>query len=251
MQLDEKTFNPGSESQLPEKVMPMPSSALIVGAGSGLSAALARKCHAAGMAVALAARDGTRARTVAAETDATLHQCDTSSIEEVAHLFTALDDSIGTPDLVVYNPSARVRGPIAELDPVATRAAIEVTCFGAFLVAQQAAQRMLKRGSGSIFFTGASAGVKGFANSSVFAMGKFGLRGLAQSLARELHPQNIHIGHFVIDGGISSARDDRQDDGSDNMLDPDAIAETYMQFHGQHRSAWGWEVELRPWVERF
>ena len=110
---------------------------------------------------------------------------------------------------------------------------------------------MLERGSGSIFFTGASAGVKGFANSSVFAMGKFGLRGLAQSLARELHPQNIHIGHFVIDGGIRSDRPDRQDDGGDGMLDPDAIADSYMQFHAQHRSAWAWEIELRPWVERF
>jgi NAD(P)-dependent dehydrogenase (short-subunit alcohol dehydrogenase family) len=229
----------------------MSSSALIIGAGSGLSAALARQCRAAGMTVALAARDGARARAVAGETGATLHLCDASSIEDVASLFTTLDDSIGTPDLVVYNPSARVRGPIAELDPEETRRAIEVTCFGAFLVAQQAARRMLKRGSGSIFFTGASAGVKGFANSSVFAMGKFGLRGLAQSLARELHPQNIHIGHFVIDGGISSAREDRQDDGTDNMLDPDAIAKAYMQFHAQHRSAWGWEIELRPWVERF
>ncbi|MEK9962263.1 MAG: SDR family NAD(P)-dependent oxidoreductase [Rhodobiaceae bacterium] len=229
----------------------MSSSALIVGAGSGLSAALARKCREAGMEVALAARDGDRARAVAAETGASLHRCDASSIEEVAQLFTALDDTVGTPDLVVYNPSARLRGPITALDPAATRTAIEVTCFGAFLVAQQAARRMLERGSGSIFFTGASAGVKGFANSSVFAMGKFGLRGLAQSLARELHPQNIHIGHFVIDGGIRSGREDRQDNGTDNMLDPDAIAETYMQFHTQHRSAWAWEVELRPWVERF
>ena len=203
------------------------------------------------MQVALAARDGEKARAVAQETGATLHLCDASSIEDVAALFAALDASIGTPDLVVYNPSARLRGPVTELDPEATRAAIEVTCFGAFLVAQQAARRMLARGSGSILFTGASAGVKGFANSSVFAMGKFGLRGLAQSLARELHPQNIHIGHFVIDGGIASDRPDRQDDGGDRMLDPDAIAEAYLQFHNQHRSAWAWEVELRPWVETF
>jgi len=230
----------------------MTRSALIVGAGLGLSAALARKCRAAGMAVALAARDGEKARAVAEETGATLHSCDASSIEDVAALFDALDTATGTPDLVVYNPSARLRGPITELDPAATRAAIEVTCFGAFLVAQQAARRMLARGSGSILFTGASAGVKGFANSSVFAMGKFGLRGLAQSLARELHPQNIHVGHFVIDGGIRAAhRPERQDDGSDNMLDPDAIAEAYLQFHTQHRSAWAWEVELRPWVEKF
>ena len=229
----------------------MSQSVLIVGAGSGLSASLARRCHAAGMKVALAARDGEKARAVVQETGASLHRCDASSIEDVAALFAALDASIGTPDLVVYNPSARLRGPVTELDPEATRAAIEVTCFGAFLVAQQAARRMLARGSGSILFTGASAGVKGFANSSVFAMGKFGLRGLAQSLARELHPQNIHIGHFVIDGGIASDRPDRQDDGGDRMLDPDAIAEAYLQFHNQHRSAWAWEVELRPWVETF
>ena len=229
----------------------MTSSALIIGAGSGLSAALTRQCHAAGMAVSLAARGGAKAAAVAAETGAALHQCDASSIEDVAALFTALDATTGTPDLVVYNPSARIRGPITELDPVATRDAIETTCFGAFLVAQQAARRMLNRGSGSIFFTGASAGVKGFANSSVFAMGKFGLRGLAQSLARELHPQNIHIGHFVIDGGIASERADRQDDGTDRMLDPEAIAAAYLQFHNQHRSAWAWEIELRPWRENF
>jgi NAD(P)-dependent dehydrogenase (short-subunit alcohol dehydrogenase family) len=229
----------------------MSQSVLIVGAGSGLSASLARRCHAAGMQVALAARDGEKARSVAQETGASLHRFDAASIKDVAALFAALDASIGAPDLVVYNPSARLRGPIADLDPEATRTAIEVTCFGAFLVAQQAARRMLARGSGSILFTGASAGVKGFANSSVFAMGKFGLRGLAQALARELHPQNIHIGHFVIDGGIASERQDRKDDGSDRMLDPDAIAEAYLQFHNQHRSAWAWEVELRPWVETF
>ena len=229
----------------------MSQSVLIVGAGSGLSASLARRCHAAGMQVALAARDGEKARSVAQETGASLHRFDAASIKDVAALFAALDASIGAPDLVVYNPSARLRGPIADLDPEATRNAIEVTCFGAFLVAQQAARRMLARGSGSILFTGASAGVKGFANSSVFAMGKFGLRGLAQALARELHPQNIHIGHFVIDGGIASERQDRKDEGSDRMLDPDAIAEAYLQFHNQHRSAWAWEVELRPWVEKF
>ena len=229
----------------------MSQSVLIVGAGPGLSASLARQCHAAGMQVALAARDGEKARAVAQDTGASLHRCDASSIEDVAALFAALDAGTGTPDLVVYNPSARLRGPVTELDPEATRAAIEVTCFGAFLVAQQAARRMLSRGSGSILFTGASAGVKGFANSSVFAMGKFGLRGLAQSLARELHPQNIHIGHFVIDGGIASEQADRQDDGSYRMLDPNAIAEAYLQFHNQHRSAWAWELELRPWVETF
>lgn len=227
-------------------------SALIVGAGAGVSASLARLCAADGMRVALAARNIDKLADIASETGAALHQCDASQIDQVESLFAATDAAMGTPDLVVYNPSARVRGPIADLDPQAAQDAINITCFGAFLVAQQAARRMVRRGSGSILFTGASAGVKGFANSSVFAMGKFGLRGLAQSLARELHPQNIHVGHFVIDGGIANPnREDRIDDGTDNMLSADAIAQSYMQFHKQHRSAWAWEIELRPWVEKF
>ena len=230
----------------------MAQSALIIGAGAGLSASLARQCAQQDMRVALAARDPSKLGELAAETGAHLFTCDVADADQVADLFTAVDNTIGTPDLVVFNPSARVRGPIAELDAAAARDAVLITCFGGFLVAQQAAKRMRERGSGSIFFTGASAGVKGFANSSVFAMGKFGLRGLAQSLARELHPHNIHVGHFVIDGGIANAaRPDRIDDGADNMLNPDAIAECYLQFHQQHRSAWAWEIELRPWVENF
>ena len=228
------------------------ASVVIVGAGPGLSGALARLCARNGMAVALAARNINKLKTIAAETDASLHQCDASDANQVAGLFADLDNTIGTADMVVYNPSARVPGPIQDLDPHSTKQALNTTCYGAFLVAQQAAKRMRQQGHGSILFTGASAGVKGFANSSVFAKGKFGLRGLAQALARELHPQNIHIGHFVIDGGIRAEhRAERQDDGNDSMLDPDAIAESYLQFHRQHRSAWAWEIELRPWVERF
>ena len=230
----------------------MTESALIVGAGQGLSASLARRCAKNGMKVSLAARNIDKLEHLARETAADLHHCDAADLSQVARLFNRLDNSHGTPDLVIYNPSARLRGPIETLDPITTKKAIDITCYGAFLVAQQAAKRMLSRGSGSIFFTGASAGVKGFANSSVFAMGKFGLRGLAQSLARELHPKNIHIGHFVIDGGISvDDRSRRKGDSNDNMLDPDAIAETYIQIHDQHRSAWSWEIELRPWLEKF
>lgn len=230
----------------------MAQSALIIGAGAGLSASLARLCAQQDMQVALAARNPSKLGDLAAETNAHLFTCDVADADQVTRLFAAVDAAIGTPDLVVFNPSARLRGPITDLDPDAAREAVLITCFGGFLVAQQAAKRMRERGSGSIFFTGASAGVKGFANSSVFAMGKFGLRGLAQSLARELHPHNIHVGHFVIDGGIANAaRPDRVDDGSDNMLNPDAIAECYLQFHHQHRSAWAWEIELRPWVENF
>ena len=230
----------------------MTRSALIVGAGSGLSSSLALQCANLGMDVALAARNIEKLEDLSRQTAASLHKCDASKFEDVNSLFKDLDGKLGIPELVVYNPSARLRGSIETLDPEKTKEALDVTCFGAFLVAQQAAKRMLKRGSGSIFFTGASAGVKGFANSSVFAMGKFGLRGLAQALARELHPKNIHIGHFVIDGGIkSNVRLDRKRSGDHDMLDPDEIAKTYLQFHDQDKSAWAWEVELRPWVETF
>ena len=230
----------------------MKKSVLIVGAGSGLSASLAHLFSSEGMAIALAARNIEKLSDIAAETAANLYKCNAADPTSVSHLFETLDKDIGTPDIVIYNPSASVRGPIQDLDSEKAREAINVTSFGAFLVAQQAASRMLKRGSGSIFFTGATAGIKGFANSSVFAMGKFGLRGLAQSLARELHPKNIHIGHFIIDGGIKNAnRSERRDSGDDNMLDPDAIAKTYLEFHRQHRSSWSWEIELRPWLESF
>ena len=182
----------------------MSESVLIVGAGSGLSTSLARLCNRNGMKVVLAARNIKKLDSLKEEINAETLSCDSGDIQSVNSLFQLIDKSIGTPNLVIYNPSVRIKGSIIELDAEETRSAINITCFGAFLVAQQAAKRMLSRGSGSIFFTGASAGVKGFANSSVFAMGKFGLRGLAQSLARELHPKNIHIGHFVIDGGIQS-----------------------------------------------
>ena len=224
----------------------MNESVLIIGAGSGLSASLARLCASKNMTVILAARNIKKLKELKEETNAITYQCDASSIESVSNLFKETDKIIGTPNLVIYNPSVRLRGGIIELDPQQTLEAIRVTCFGAFLVAQEAAKRMLKRNSGSIFFTGATAGVKGFANSSVFAMGKFGLRGLAQSLARELRPQNIHIGHFVIDGGIG-----REPHGSYEMIHPDAIAKTYLEFHYQDPSAWSWEIELRTWKENF
>ena len=230
----------------------MSESVLIVGAGSGLSASLARLCNSNGMKVVLAARNIKKLDSLKEEINAETLSCDAGDIQSVYSLFELIDKSIGTPNLVIFNPSVRIKGSIIDLDAEEARSAINITCFGAFLVAQQAAKRMLSRGSGSIFFTGASAGVKGFANSSVFAMGKFGLRGLAQSLARELHPKNIHIGHFVIDGGIQSKNNiTNQFLKKDNMLDPDAIAGSYLEFHRQDRSAWAWEIELRPWVEKF
>ena len=225
---------------------------LIIGVGLGLSFSLARLFHNQGMKVSLASRNTDKLKKISSEIGASVYQCDASEIKEVENLFKRLDDTIGTPDLVIYNPSARVRGPVGNLDPRAVKKALDITCFGAFLVAQEATKRMLKAGKGSIFFTGATAGVKGFANSSVFAMGKFGLRGLAQSLARELHPQNIHIGHFVIDGGIAGSKFFGDNGNSRNsMLDPDEIAKTYLSFYNQDKSTWSWEIEVRPWVEKF
>ena len=224
----------------------MNESVLIVGAGSGLSASLARLCALENMSVFLAARNIDKLKTLTEEIKAYTYQCDASDIESVSNLFKETDKIIGTPDLVIYNPSARMKGSITELDPKRTQEAINVTCFGAFLIAQQASKRMLKRKSGSIFFTGATAGIKGFANSSVFAMGKFGLRGLAQSLARELHPQNIHIGHFIIDGGIG-----RESNQGYEMMHPDSIAKFYLQFYNQDPSTWSWEIELRTSKEKF
>ena len=226
--------------------------ALIVGAGKGLSASMARLCSANGMKIALAARTTDKLADLAKETGARVYTCDASQASDVAALFSDVAGDLGAPDLVVYNPSGRVRGPITEIDPDEVQKAIMITCFGGFLVGQQAAKQMVERGSGTILFTGASASVKGYPNSSAFAMGKFGLRGLAQSMARELHPKNVHIGHFVIDGGIGAADDPRAAGrGEDGLLSPDAIAETYLHVHRQPRTAWTWEIELRPWVETF
>jgi NAD(P)-dependent dehydrogenase (short-subunit alcohol dehydrogenase family) len=229
----------------------MAETALIVGAGAGLSASLARLFAREGMAVALASRSPSKLDALAAETGARAYACDVADPDSVAALFAAVDADLGAPDVVVFNPSRRVRGPVEELDPAAVRDAILVTAYGGFLVAREATRRMLPKGRGTLLFTGASAAVKGYANSSAFAMGKFGLRGLCQSLARELQPKGIHVAHFVIDGGIAGPRYTDAARGPDAFLDPDAIAETYLHVLRQHRSAWTWEIELRPWVETF
>ena len=228
---------------------PATHTALIVGAGSGLSASLARRFAAEGFQVALAARSPDKLSTVAGETGARVYACDACDPQAVDALFASLEADLGAPQVVIYNPSARVKGPIAELDREAVREALMVSCYGGFLVGQVAARSMLANGGGSILFTGASASVKGYVHSAPFAMGKFGLRGLVQSMARELAPKNIHVAHFIIDGSIGAAGDTGS--SGDAHLDPDAIARTYLDIHRQHRSAWTWEVELRPWVESF
>jgi NAD(P)-dependent dehydrogenase (short-subunit alcohol dehydrogenase family) len=225
--------------------------ALIVGAGEGLSASLARLFAKQGIRVALAARKIEKLGALCTETGARAFACDATNADEVERLFGLVEREIGTPDLVVYNASGRARGAFIDLVPADVAQAISISAFGGFLVAQQAAQRMLPNKHGAILFTGASASVKGYAQSAPFAMGKFALRGLAQSMARELSPQGIHVAHFVIDGGIRSAVRNESADRPDSMLDPDAIALSYWNVLQQPRSAWTWEMELRPWVEKF
>jgi NAD(P)-dependent dehydrogenase (short-subunit alcohol dehydrogenase family) len=229
----------------------MKQTALIVGTGPGLSASLARLFTAEGMQVALAARNTNKLAPLCAETGARAFAADASRPEDVARLFAEVESALGEPHIVVYNASGRVPGPIIDLAPEAVAQALAIGAFGGFLVAQQAAKRMLPRRSGAILLTGASASVKGYANSSSFAMAKFALRGLAQSLARELAPSGIHVAHFVIDGGIRSTTRSVPEGAPDSLLDPDAIAASYLQILRQPRSAWTWEVELRPWVEKF
>jgi NAD(P)-dependent dehydrogenase (short-subunit alcohol dehydrogenase family) len=223
--------------------------AVVVGAGQGLSAALARMLAGKGTRVVLAARNVSKLSALVADTDSRAVACDATKPEQVEALFADVEATEGVPNLVVFNPSRRIPGALVDMDPGEVAAALMVTAFGGFLVGQAAARRMLARGSGSILFTGASASVKGYPKSAAFAMGKFALRGLAQSMARELAPQNIHVAHFVIDGGIRKPGDTQDD--ADKTLHPDAIAESYLAVHQQHRSAWTWEMELRPWVEKF
>src|SRR5437870_12960843 len=226
------------------------NTALIIGAGAGLSASLARVLAKHGIKVALAAPTIGDLDALAKQTGARAFACDATERPQVEKLFAEVDASLGAPDIVIYNASFRTRGPFVELDPLDVEKALAVTAYGAFLVAQQAARRMLPKKHGAILLTGASAGVKGYPQSAPFAMGKFALRGLAQSMARELSPQGIHVAHVVVDGGIRSAARAEPVDRPDSMLDPDAIALNYWSVLQQPRSAWTWEMELRPWVER-
>ena len=225
--------------------------ALIVGAGPGISASLARRLSKLGLLVGLAARDVEKLKPLAEESAAAVFAVDACQPDAVAQLFLDMERQVAEPDVVIYNASARVPGPLSSVDPAAVEKAIAITTFGAFLAAQQAAKRMEPRGRGAILFTGASAGVKGFAQSAAFAMGKFGMRGLAQSAARELGPKGIHVAHFNIDGSVRSSLRPEPSDQPDSTLDPDAIAQTYIDVLAQPRNAWSHEIDLRPWTERF
>ena len=219
--------------------------ALIVGAGPGISAAFGEALAAEGYRVAMASRNLEKLQPLAAKLNAAAFAVDASLPQSLVRLFADVDRSLGEPEVVLFNPSARIRGELLTLDIEGASAAIRTTAVGALVTAQEAARRMLPKGRGSIFFTGATAGVKGFARSSVFAMGKFAVRGLAQSLARELGPQGIHVVHFVIDGGVVA------DSQALNVLSPRAIARSYMAALAQPCGAWSWELELRSHTEPF
>lgn len=225
--------------------------ALIVGMGPGISTSVARALTEQGGKVAVASRDAMKLQPLAEAAGAQPFTVDASDPGQVARLFQQVEAEIGEPEVVLYNASGRVRGAIVDLVPNEVRDALQVSAFGGFLVVQQAARRMAPRGHGAILLTGATASVKGFPHSSAFAMGKFALRGLAQSAARELAPKGVHVAHFVIDGGVRSDRRPDPQDRPDSTLDPDAIAQTYLDVLRQPRSAWSWEIELRPWVETF
>ena len=227
------------------------ASALVVGAGPGISAAVARTLAREGVKVGLAARTIDKLSSLADEIGGKCFSVDASRPEEVESLFSRFVEAFGEPDIVVYNASARAAGPLTDLDPETVRAAVEITAFGGFLVVRQAARRMIPRGRGVILLTGATASVKGFAHSAAFAMGKFALRGLAQSAARELGPKGIHVAHVVVDGAVRSERRPNPAENPDATLSPEGIAQTYLDLVRQPRDAWSFEVEVRPWVERF
>ena len=226
--------------------------ALIVGAGFGLSASVARLLYRNGWKVILFSRNDKKLSSLCKEIDAISFSGDASDKDAISKLFENIDNNIGSPNFVLYNPSYRVRQPFLELDPEDVSRAIQISALGGFFVGQQAAKRMLASGDGgAIFFTGASASVKGYSQSAPFAMGKFALRGLSQSMARELHPKGIHIAHFVIDGSIRSKNRTENKEKPDSLLDPDAIAQTYLNILNQPRNSWTSEIEIRPWVEQF
>jgi len=219
--------------------------ALIVGAGPGISLAFSEALVKSGYAVGMASRNLENLRPLAESVGASPFTVDASSADSIVRLFSSVDQALGIPEVVLFNPSARVRGELLNLEMTAATLAIETTAIGALVTAQEAARRMLPRRRGALLFTGATAGIKGFAGSSVFAMSKFALRGLAQSLARELGPQGIHVLHFVIDGRVVQGSDDP------DAFTPQAIAQSYMAAIDQPRGAWSWEIELRSSVETF
>ncbi len=228
--------------------------ALVVGAGPGLGAALARRFARGGMKVAVAARRPERLAALAEEIGGRAYPCDVADEASVTALLERVGGDLGVPALAAFNAGAYARGPVLDTSAAEFERCWRISCLGGFLVGRAAARAMLPRGRGTILFTGATAALRGGANFVNLAVGKFGLRALAQSMARELGPQGLHVAHVIIDGLIEDpTREGRGADAQrpDAMLHPDAIAEAYWQLHLQPRSAWTQELDLRPWVEKF
>ena len=230
--------------------------AVIVGVGPGLGMALVRRFARAGMAVALAARSKERLEQLLAGEPvehAKAYACDATDKAAVDRLFAEVEQDLGAPEVVVFNAGAFRPGGILEIEPGEFEQCWRIGCFAGLLVGQAAARRMVAQGHGTILFTGATAALRGSARFANLAVPKFGLRALAQSMARELGPQGVHVGHVIIDGQIRSERYAQlaAERGPDALLEPDAIAEMYFQLHVQPRSAWTLELDLRPWSEKF
>ena len=232
--------------------------AFIIGAGPGLGLALTRCFTRAGMHTGIAARSGKRLQSMQQELQATgsmvtTYACDTTDAKQVSKVFGKLQNDLGIPDLVVYNAGAYQPARVVDIDVADFESCWRVGCLGGFLCGREAARIMLKAGRGTILFTGATASLRGGAGFANLAVGKFGLRALSQSMARELGPENIHVAHVIIDGQIMSERYAELAGirPADGLLEPDAIAVNYLQLHKQHRSAWTQELDLRPWVEKF
>jgi NAD(P)-dependent dehydrogenase (short-subunit alcohol dehydrogenase family) len=227
---------------------------VVAGVGPGLGLALCRRFAEGGHKVAMLARSAERLHRLAGGDDR-LHAypCDVSDPETVRAQFEKLTAELGTPDVVIHNASSFPRASVAELDPADLERSWQIGCFGGFLIGQAAARLMQPRGQGTILFTGATGSLRGGSGFAAFAIQKFGLRALAQSMARELGPQGIHVAHVIIDGQIRSPRFEHllEQRGPSSLLEPSSIAESYWQLHQQPRDAWTFEIELRPWVERF
>jgi NAD(P)-dependent dehydrogenase (short-subunit alcohol dehydrogenase family) len=230
---------------------------LVAGAGAGLGKSVAERFAREGYAVALAARGIEKLDSLAREVGGIAFPADLSEEKQVIALFEAVESRLGAIEAVAFVAATRVQGPIADLTMEDFERVWRQSCLSGFLVAREAARRMLPRKRGSVIFTGASGSMRGRAGFAAFAAAKGGLRFMAQSMARELGPQGIHIATVLIDGAIDSEhmwrdyRERMQELGPDGAIYPDAIAETYWQIHNQHRSAWTHEVDLRPWKEAF
>jgi len=227
--------------------------AVVLGAGPGLGAALARRFAAAGLAVAVARRQVDALERLAGETGGRAYACDATDAAAVEALFENTERDLGPPDVAVYNAGAYRPGGILEIDPADFELCWRIGCLGGLHFGQAAARRMVGRGAGTILFTGATAALRGGARFANLAVPKFGLRALAQSMARELGPQGVHVAHVVIDGQIASERAGHHAEqrGADAVLAPEAIAEAYYQLYRQPRSAWTQELDLRPCLEKF